>query len=236
MPYEWKPQQGEIARRIYPKDVSGVFKKEIIASEYQRVFMIQDGTIKEILSQGKHDVGGLLVKDRSAVYVDFSDKDLLYGFSDLKLVDGVVIKCHGELRFRIHDPQLFYVNLLASRDLLTLDDLWTRLKLELQNIISTALYQHHAKDLYGNPEVRSSCYNAVDMEMRKTLQRWGLEVIQFTLNPVFPEEWAALEKEKMEMIKDTKLKANKCPQCNADLPDRATFCPVCGSRVGGRVN
>ena len=91
MQFEWKQKQEEIARRIYPKDVSGFLKKEVIAAEFPRVFMIQDGIVKEILSAGKHDVGGLLVRDRSAVYVDFSDKDLLYGFSDLRLGDGVVL-------------------------------------------------------------------------------------------------------------------------------------------------
>jgi len=234
MPYEWKPKPGEIAQRIYPKDVPGTFKKEIIASEFQRVFMIQDGAIQQILSQGKHDVGGLLARDRSAVYVDFSDKDLLYGFSDLRLGDGMVIKCHGEIRFRIHDPQLFYVNLLASSDLLTLDNLWNRLKLELQNVMSPVFYQYRAEDLYGNPEVRSASYNAIDMETRKTFQRWGLELIQFTINYVFPEQWVAMEKKRMEMAMEAKLKGVvKCPKCGTSVPGGSIFCPACGTKVGG---
>ena len=233
MPYEWKPKSGEIAQRIYPKDVPGTFKKEIVAAEFQRVFMIQDGVIKEILSQGKHDVGGLLVRDRSAVFVDFSDKDLLYGFSDLRLGDGIVVKCHGEIRFRIHDPQLFYVNLLASSDLLTLDDLWNRLKLELQNVMSPVFYQYRSEDLYGNPEVKGASYNAIDMEMRKTFQRWGLELIQFTINYVFPDEWIDMEKKRMEMIVDAKLKGLvKCTKCGSSVPGGAVFCPVCGTKVG----
>jgi len=234
MPFEWKPKPEEIAQRIYPKDIVGFLKKEIIASEYQRVLMVQDGVVKEILSQGKHDVGGLLVKDRSAVYVDFSDKDLLYGFSDLRLGDGIVLKCHGEIRFRIHEPQLFYVNLLASRDALTLDDLWMRLKLELQNVISPVLYQYRAEDLYGNPEVKSTCYNAIDMEMKKTFQRWGIELIQFTINYAFPEEWIAMEKKRMDMLMEAKLKGTlKCPKCGTGIPGGAIFCPVCGTKVGG---
>jgi len=232
MPFEWKPKPGEIVQRVYPKDVSGVFKKEIIASEFQRVFLIQDGVIKQILSQGKHDIGGLLARDMSAVFVDFSDRDLLYGFSDLRLGDGIVIKCHGEIRFRIHDPQLFYVNLLASRDSLTLDDLWARLKLELQNVISPAFYQFRAEDIYGNLEVRNASYNAIDMEMRKTFQRWGLELITFTINYVFPDQWVEMEKKRTEMAMEAKLKrVVKCSKCGADVPGGVIFCPACGTRV-----
>jgi small conductance mechanosensitive channel len=37
------------------------------------------------------------------------------------------------------------------------------------------------------------------MEMRKTFQRWGLELIQFTIEYVFPDQWVAMEKKRMDI-------------------------------------
>ena len=126
------------------------------------------------------------------------------------------------------------MNLLASSDSLTLDNLWTRLKLELQNVMSPVFYQYRAEDIYGNPEVKNACYTAIDMEMRKTFQRWGLELIQFTVEYVFPDEWLVMEKRRLDMIMAAKLKGVvTCAKCGTSIPGGATFCPACGTKVGG---
>lgn len=189
MPYEWSPQQGEVARRIYRRDIPGFFRKMIIVDGPQRLLIVQGSTVREVLPPGKHNVRGSLSKDRSAVYLDLSDKELTYSFSGLRLTDGVTITCYGSIRFRISDSQLFYDNLFASGDTLTIEGLWAKLKPQLQNAVAPIFQPYNADDLYGNPQVRNVCNNALNMEARNSLQKWGLTIVQLTTNYIFPQEW-----------------------------------------------
>ena len=199
MPYEWYPMQGEVARRIYRRDVPGFFRKMLIIGGLQQVLIIQDSTVREVLTQGKHNVRRSLTKDRSAVYLDLSDKELPYSFSGLKLTDGIVITCYGSIRFRINYSsiprlrinysQLFYTNLFTSGDTLSIDGLLAKLKPQLQNAVAPVFHPYHAEDLYGNPQVRNVCNDALNQETQNNLQKYGLTLTQITTNYIFPQEW-----------------------------------------------
>lgn len=189
MPYEWYPLPDEIARRIYRRDVHGFFRKMIVINGLQQVLIVQDSTIIEVLTQGKHNVRRSLTKNRSAIYLDLSNKELPYSFSGLKLIDGIVITCYGSIRIRINDPQLFYTNLFTSGDTLRIDSLWAKIKPQLQNTVAPIFYPYHAEDIYGNPQVKNVCNNALNQEVQNTLQKYGLTLTQITTNYIFPQEW-----------------------------------------------
>ncbi len=237
MPFTWEKQPGEIARKVRPENVPGIIRDEVVVHEFERVFLIKDGTIVQVLDHGRHDIGGgfmgrLKRTFGEAVFVDFTDKDLPYGFGDLRLRDGIKVGAHGEIRFRIREPQQFFVNLMGSSDVVTIDNLWDRVNLELKNLISPVLNRYTAEDLYGNPAVRNDCYNAIDMEMRKTFMRWGLELINFTIDYGFPDEWLEMEKMRMAKVAETKLQAEAfCPNCGKSIPVGARFCPECGAKL-----
>ena len=74
----------------------------------------------------------------------------------------VMITCYGDTGFRIKDSQLFYVVFLAPSNSLSLDELWRRLELELQNVIVPIFYLYTTEDLYCNPEVKRICFEAID--------------------------------------------------------------------------
>ena len=123
------------------------------------------------------------------MFIDVAEKELAYSLGGLRLIDGVVVTCYGSVLFKIRDPQRCYVNLLATTDLLTLTDIWEKLKLETQNVMAPTFFQYRAEDLYGNPQVRTVCQNTIKMEVGNNFQKWGLELIQLTANYIFPEDW-----------------------------------------------
>lgn len=239
MPYVWKKRPGEIARRLDQKAIPGILRDEVVVHEFERMFLLRDGAVVQVLDHGRHDIGGgFLGRLRrtfgEAIFVDFTDKDLKYGFGDMRLKDGIKVGCHGEIRFRIHEPQLFFANLLGGSEVLTLDDLWERAQLEIKNLMSPILARYTAEDMYSNPAVRSECYNSIDMDMRKTFMRWGLELINLTIDYGFPEEWLEMEKRRMRMVTEAKLKAEAfCPKCGRPIPPGARFCPECGTKLVG---
>jgi hypothetical protein len=199
LPYEWQKSPGEIARLVTASEFGGLFRKEILVRENERAVFLLDGRIVKVFDAGMHEVGGWLsgLKGKvEALFVDYSDVDLDWRVGELWTGDGYRIGGYGKLRLRLASPEKLYANYRLTRTIgrslcLTAEDLSARLGLELQNNISPVIKARKIDELYGNPEVREGCYNGIDFEMRKTLDRWGIELVQFSVDYSFPQDWVA---------------------------------------------
>ncbi len=134
------------------------------------------------------------------LYVNFSDIDLKWGLPDLWTSDGYKLPgAYGEIRMRIAEgdiPKLFGNMMEAITTRITQDDLFGRIRLELLgSVIAPVIKSQRLDDLWGNKTVIEDCYNSIDSEMRKTLSRWGFNLIQFTINYNFDREWVKWKEE-----------------------------------------
>lgn len=180
-------------------EFGGLLRKEILVHENERAVFLLDGSIVKVFGPGTYEVGGWLsgLKGKvEALFVDYSDVDLDWRVGELWTGDGYRVGGYGKLRLRLTSPERLYANYRLTRTIgrslcLTTEDLSGRLGMELQNNISPVVKARKIDDLYGNPDVKDECYSRIDFEMKKTLERWGIELIQFTVDYSFPQDWVA---------------------------------------------
>ena len=208
----------EIARRVSKNQVRGIFDKDILVYENERVVLLVDGAIQKILGPGTHTVGGLKQDVKTGailskvklghaetvdvIFVNLSDIDIRWGFPQMLWTqDGFKVGANGIIRLKISEPDIakLFANMMdMTAQRIRVEDLRSRVGPELLgSVIAPVMKSYRIDDLWGNKNVIDDCYNGIDTEMRKTLSRWGFELIQFTIGYNFPEEWL---KRKEEMV------------------------------------
>jgi hypothetical protein len=204
-------------------EIRGFFDKDILVHENERVVLLVDGAVQRVLGPGVYTVGGLIrdvktggilsriklghAENVDVLYVNLSDIDLNWGLSEkgtetayLWTSDGYRLPgVHGQIRLKISEedaPKLFANMMDTKSNLITQEDLFNRIRLELLgSVIAPVIKSYKIDDLWGNKTVIADCYNGIETEMRKTLSRWGFGLVQFTINYNFPPEWLSWKDE-----------------------------------------
>ncbi len=200
----------EIARRVSKDRVRGIFDKDVLVYENERVVLLVDGAIQRILGPGVYTVGGLMRDVKTGailskiklghsesvdvIFVNLADMDIRWGFpQELWTQDGLKVGAHGIIRMKISEPDIpkLFANMMdMTAQRIRVEDLRGRIGLELLgSVIAPVMKSYKIDDLWGNKAVIEDCYNGIETDMRKTLSRWGFELIQITINYNFPEVW-----------------------------------------------
>jgi len=206
----------EIARKVSKDRIRGIFDKDILVSENERVLLLVDGSIQQILGPGVHRVGGLArdiktgailskiklgrAESVDVVFVNLSDIDIKWGFGpELRTQDEFKLGAHGIIRLKINEPDVakLFANMMdMTAQRIRVEDLKNRIGLELLgSVIAPVTKSYKIDDLWANKMVVEDCYNGIETEMRKTLSRWGFEIVQFTIDYNFPEGWLKQKEE-----------------------------------------
>jgi len=200
----------EIAWKVSKNKIKGIFDKDILVYENERVVLLVDGAVQRILGAGVYTVGGLIndvktgailsriklghAENVDVVFINLSDIDLKWGLLDLWTQDGTKLPgANGQIRLKVAeaDAGKLFANMMdMTTPRITQNDLFNRIRLELLgSVIAPTIKTQRIDDLWGNKTVIEDCYNGIETGMRKTLSRWGFELIQFTIDFKFPDDW-----------------------------------------------
>lgn len=190
--HKWIHSPQSIAILIPKTEMKGLFNNLIIQPNEVAV-IVRDGKVEKVVESGKVKVGGLLninsyFKDVDVVMMDTSPKDANWQVEELWTSDKHKIAAKGLLRYRTADPKKFFLMVYAYSiynenrvRFLTLDGINERIKSEvLTRVLQPEISDMELDDIYGNRELQHKIENEIELQLKQTLNMWGLELLRFT--------------------------------------------------------
>jgi len=191
--HKWARQSQSIARTIPKSEMSGWFSKNIIVSPNEIAVIVQDGRVIEVVESGKVRVGGLLKtdgynKDVDVVMMDTSPKDSNWQVGELWTNDQNEVAAKGLLRYRVADAKKFFSMVYAyssfdekGERFLSLEDINDKIKSEvLTRVLQPETNTMEIEGIYGNREFQHKVEDELELQLKSTLDMWGLELLKFT--------------------------------------------------------
>ncbi|MFA4957832.1 MAG: SPFH domain-containing protein [Candidatus Methanoperedens sp.] len=190
---KWVHSPHSIAILIPKTELKGVFKN-IIVQPNEVAVIVRDGKVEKVVESGKVKVGGLLninsyFKDVDVVMMDTSPKDANWQVGELWTSDKHKIAAKGLIRYKIAEPKKFFLMVYAYSTTydgnrirpLTLDHIYERVKSEvLTRVLQPEVSDMKLDDIYGNRELQHKIENEIELQLKQTLDMWGLELLRFT--------------------------------------------------------
>lgn len=183
----WQRGPTDFAIRVDNVDLKGVFKKDIIIDPGTKALFFQDGKFCAELSAGYYKLEGFFKKierflnisiPAGIVIVDAVDVELQMSVDELFTKEEQTVGVKMRMMFQLEKPELFFVNLLKGKDKYSRQELESFLMIEVKNVLQQALKSKSIQELYGNLELKKSLEQSIESEMRTTLERTGLRVVQ----------------------------------------------------------
>ena len=184
---KWGKPDNVVAQKLSKDQIPGVFKKEIFLGNDEVAVVGKNGKIIEELSAGKHAVKGDFT---DVILVDTKTKMLKKLVQGLITEDDQEVACEIEMRFGIYYVEKFVRNLFSGKVTLTLDDVFSELEDELiTKVLEPVIKETSIDDLYGNRELIDRIQIGFEVELKKLLEIWGVELISFNLIWKLPEDY-----------------------------------------------
>jgi len=191
--HSWRRQSESIARTLPKSKMRGLLNKNIVLSPNEIAVIVKNGRVDEVVESGKIRVGGILkpqsyFKDVEVVLMDTSPKDSHWQVGELWTKDQHEISAKGLLRYRISDPKRFFSMVYAyaipneeEERFLSLEDINERLKSEvLTRVLQPETSSVEVEEIYGNRELQFKLENELELQLKQTLEMWGVELLKFT--------------------------------------------------------
>lgn len=199
---------GMVARMMGRSDIHGILQQDVIVNPGEACIFIKDGKIEDVMTQTRlKDVGGGLVnwikgkfsvgEEISLLFIDTTPIDLQFpiaattkDYAEIKGACTVRIQILPENATKIINLMRraptksdsvpgFLWDSVRTGQVLTKDVIQSRLNEELIAMVFTAqIAQYNAPEFRGNVEVLRNMENQAQVEMRKTLEMWGLSLLR----------------------------------------------------------
>ncbi len=191
--HKWARSTQSIARTLSKSEMRGWLSKNIVVLPNEVAAIVQDGMVVEVVESGKVRVGGLFKtdgysKDVEVVMMDTSPKDANWKVGELWTNDQHEVAARGLMRYRIADPQKFFSMVYAysiidrkGERFLSLEDINNKIKSEvLTRVLQPETGAVEIEDIYGNRDFQHRMENELELQLKQTLDMWGLELMTFT--------------------------------------------------------
>ncbi len=179
MVHKWGKPDNVIAERFRKDQIPGFFKKEVILENFEVGIAKKYNTIVDVFKAGKHDIKEDFTE---VIMIDTKPKVLKKTVDDLLTADDNTIGCELEIRFSVFKPENLVTNLLSNKILLTLEDLFVELTGSLvARVLAPTIREVNIEDLQGNRDVIDEIQVTFEVELKKLLEMWGIELLNLTL-------------------------------------------------------
>lgn len=194
---KWGKPAEVVAQRIPASQIPGLLHKDISLEQNEVALVIRNGSVADELGAGKHSI-----KDFSEIIlIDTAEKTIRKTTENLPAAGDREIPFELELVFDVYLPEKLARSLLIDKTLLTLDEIYSELyEQAISKILGSSL-----KNESQNIEA------VLKEEIKKTLQEWGIELLNFSIELEFPEE-AEVEKRGKPKTVQKKTKSGKQEQ------------------------
>jgi hypothetical protein len=199
---------GMVARMMGQTDIHGILQQDVIVNPGEACVFIKDGKIEEIMTQtrlknvgggfmnwlkGKMSVGtniSLLFIDTTPIDLQFPIAATTKDYADIKGACTVRIQIIPENATKIINMMRrapakadmvpgFLWDSVRTGQVLTKEVIQSRLSEELIATVFTAqIAQYTAPEFRGNVEILRNMENQAQVEMRKSLEMWGLSLLR----------------------------------------------------------
>lgn len=187
----WEHAESVIAQKFFKNQVGGLFRKQILLKPDEVGLVERDGRITGKFGPGRHTVSNIFNRELTEIIlVDQGIKSLRRDLADLWTKDDRRINSTVELRFRVNNPDKLFANLMRDRNVLGFEDLYNKISVEfLARVITPEVKKRVIDELYGNREILERLRESIEVELKKTLGLWGIELVSFSLVWEFPPEY-----------------------------------------------
>lgn len=211
----WKKKPDQLARRFDIEDIQEATRAGFIVEVGTRALMFADGALVGALEPGRYteffgradqrpnevvnnqdELVKRLVGRRQVVAVIMHDGDIEreFQFPRLTTKDNLEVPVKVTVVVRLADPLNFYLNVMGPSGELgayTFPQLQARLFDELKDAFTEHVRRHAIDELATTERVKADMETGVQAHMNKTLQRFGLELVQVR---VFVADSAEMER------------------------------------------
>jgi len=199
---------GMVARLLSQTDIHGILRQDVIVNPGEACVFIKDGKIEDVMTQtrlkevgggfmnwlrGKMSVGtnvNLLFIDTTPIDLQFPIAATTKDYAEIKGACTVRIQIIPENATKIINMMRrapvksdlvpgFLWDSVRTGQVLTREVIQSRLSEELVATVFTAqIAQYTAPEFRGNVEILRNMENQAQLEMRKSLEMWGLSLLR----------------------------------------------------------
>ena len=184
----WARREGEFAVRIEADDLPGLLRRGIAVQMGTNAMLVEDGANRGVLGPGQHTLDSLderllnwisLARNKkvSVLLVDVNPAELEFNLGGIFTNDPIGIGLSLHLQTRIEEPARFLVQMLASRERYSLEDLRVYLYPEVARVAETWIGQHSVQELAEDLSLKDKLELALEEALKPTLARLGLKFI-----------------------------------------------------------
>jgi len=182
----WKRKEGGVGQVITGEELKGIIWQTFVVLPGTRCLFIDNGVSQGELEPGKYTAESLYqrftqlrLKSNIRMFVyDSADIHLDYD-TGAQFYTKENVKTGGKLAFviKIDDGMLFHDNFLKAKNNVYHKDLLDFVRGEIDHILSGFIVQHSFDELYGDLELRKQLLNKLELELKTTLRRIGVDLV-----------------------------------------------------------
>ncbi len=224
---KWGKPDNVVAERFRKDQIPGFFKKEIILENFEVGLAKKYNNIVDVFRAGRHNVKEDFTE---VVLIDTKPKLLKKTVDDILTADDNSVSCELEIKFSVNAPENLLANLLEGKILLTLDDVFVELNSNLiSRVLAPTIREVNIDDLYGNREIIDEIQVSFEVELKKLLDMWGIELLNLSLLWKFSENYKQYLKSSGMRSFDDKTKQKEYEETLKDASRERTLKKVKGA-------
>ncbi|MBI4163589.1 MAG: hypothetical protein HY512_01890 [Candidatus Aenigmarchaeota archaeon] len=184
---KWGKPDNVVAERFRKEQIPGFFKKEVVLENFEVGLAKKYNIIVDVFRAGRHNIKEDFTE---VILVDTKPKLLKKIVDDLLTADDNSVSCELEIKFSVVNPENILANLLEGKILLTLDDVFVELNSNLiSRVLAPTVRELNVDELYGNKDIIDEIQVSFEVELKKLLDMWGMELLNLSLIWKFPENY-----------------------------------------------